>query len=121
MGRSQGCAAMMSWGAGRRREKLLAIVFDALERCSCWLLSETKQGELERKAQFVREMRVEQSAAGTKAEQSASWGLRRAAFCWVDLSCWSSFDRVIGGFVSEMWGLVRIVAVGNISEVDRSE
>jgi len=46
----------MSWGYGRRREKLLVIVLDInIERCCCWLLSETKQGELEMDAQVVRE------------------------------------------------------------------
>ena len=58
MGCSHGCAAMRNWGSGRRREKLLAIVLDTLERFCSWLLSETKEGEHERKAQFVREMFV---------------------------------------------------------------
>jgi len=42
VGCSQCCAAMMSWGSGRRREKLLVIVLDTLERWCCWLLSEMK-------------------------------------------------------------------------------
>jgi len=37
---------------------VLAIVLDisaSIERCCCWLLSETKQGDLERNVQVVRE------------------------------------------------------------------
>jgi len=43
VGCSQCCTAMMSWGHGRRQKKLLVIVLDInIERCCCWLLSETK-------------------------------------------------------------------------------
>jgi len=34
----------------------------------------------------------------------------------VDLSIWSSFDRLVRDFVQALWGSVHIVVVGNTSE-----
>jgi len=43
-------------------------------------------------------------------------------FAEVDLSCGSSFDRLVGGFVQVLWGHVHTVAVRNASkELDHSE
>jgi len=65
-------------------------------------------------------VRLEQSAAGTVSEHCGDSIVLQ--FAEVDLSCWSSFDRLVGGFVQVLWGLVHIVAVGNtIEELDRSE